>query len=116
MRYIRYAVLGSLSLILASIALANRSFVDLKLMPDAVAELVGFNLGITLPLFAVVLAGVGAGLLVGFFAEYLRESKHRREAGAQKREARKLAREVKKLKKQKNEGKDEVLALLDDAS
>ncbi|MBT8155737.1 LapA family protein [Epibacterium ulvae] len=115
MRYIRYAVLGSLALVLASIALANRAFVDLKLMPDALAELVGFNLGITLPLFAVVLAGVGAGLLVGFLAEYLREGRHRREAGAQKREVRKLSREVNKLKKQKNEGKDEVLALLEDA-
>ncbi len=115
MRYIRYAVLASLAIVLASVALANRSFVDLTLMPDALAELVGFNLSISLPLFAVVLAGVAAGLLIGFLAEYLREGKQRREAGAQKREVRKLSREVNKLKKQKNEGKDEVLALLEDA-
>ncbi len=115
MRYIRYAVLVSLAIILASVAMANGTFVDLKLMPDALAELVGFNLGISLPLFAVVLGGVGMGLMIGFLAEYIREHKHRREAGERKREARKLAREVNKLKKKTNEGKDEVLALLDDA-
>ncbi|WP_282077789.1 lipopolysaccharide assembly protein LapA domain-containing protein [Epibacterium ulvae] len=116
MRYLRYAVLASLAIILASIAMANRNFVDLKLMPDALAELVGVNPGISLPLFVVVIGGVGAGLMIGFLAEYLREHKHRREAGERKREARRLAREVNKLKEQKNKGKDEVLALLEDAS
>ena len=115
MRYIRYAVLASLAIVLASIAVANRGSVELKLMPDAFAELAGFNPGISLPLFVVVLGGVGVGLLVGFFAEYLREGKHRREVGQKNREVRKLSREVNKLKRQKNEGKDEVLALLENA-
>ena len=63
----------------------------------------------------VVLGGVGAGLVIGFLWEWIREHKHRREAAEKAREARKLNREVSKLKKQKNEGKDEVLALLEDA-
>ncbi len=115
MRYIRYAVLGTLAVLLVSVSLANRSIVDLKLMPDAVAELFGFNTGISLPLFVVVLGGVGAGLVIGFIWEWIREHKHRREAGSQKKEVRKLAREVDKLKEQKNRGKDEVLAILEDA-
>ncbi len=116
MRYIRYAFLGLLGILLISVSLANRTIVDLKLMPDAVAELFGLNPGIALPLFVVVLGGVAAGVIIGFIWEWLREHKHRREAGTQKREVKKLSREVKKLKAKRDEGKDEVLALLDEAS
>lgn len=116
MRYIRYAFLGTLGILLISVSLANRAIVDLKLMPDAVAELFGLNPGISLPLFVVVLGGVAAGVIIGFIWEWLREHKHRREASTQTREVRKLAREVKKLKSKRDEGKDEVLALLDEAS
>ena len=45
MRYIRYAFLGALGLALISVSLANRQLVDLKLVPDALAELFGFNSG-----------------------------------------------------------------------
>ena len=116
MRYIRYAFLGALGIILISVSLANRGVVDLKLIPDAVAEVVGFNLGISLPLFVVVLGGIAAGLVIGFFWEWLREHKHRREAGRKTREVHTLEREVIRLKGEKHQGKDEVLAILDEAS
>ncbi len=116
MRYIRYAFLAILGIVLISISLANHEAVELKLMPDVFAELVGFNLSTSLPLFLVVLGGVVAGLIIGFLWEWMREHKHRRDATAKKSEVRKLEREVKKLKKKQNEGQDEVLALLDEAS
>ncbi len=116
MRYIRYAFLAVLGITLISISLANREMVELKLMPDALSELAGFNLSTSLPLFLVVLGGVVAGLVIGFLWEWLREHKHRRDATASKGEVRKLEREVKKLKKKQNQGQDEVLALLDEAS
>ncbi len=116
MRYVRYAFWGALGIILISVSLANRAIVDLQLMPSAVAELLGFNPSISLPLFVVVLGGIASGLIIGFIWEWIREHKHRRAAGGQAREVRKLSREVNKLKKQKNEGKDEVLAILEDAS
>ncbi|MFK7751558.1 MAG: lipopolysaccharide assembly protein LapA domain-containing protein [Sedimentitalea sp.] len=116
MRYIRYAFLAALAVILISVSLANRNFVDLKLMPDDLAELFGFNLGISLPLFVVILGGIIGGLVIGFVWEWLREYKHRREASVKAREVRKLEREVVKLKDQRNQGKDEVLAILDEAS
>lgn len=116
MRYIRYAVLAVLAFGLVSVCLANSAVVDIKLLPEAIAELAGMNPAISLPLFVIVLGGVGVGLAIGYAMEYLREHKHRREARVQRSEARKLSREVKKLKKQKNEGKDEVLALLEDAT
>lgn len=116
MRYIRYAFLAALAVVLVSVSLANRDAVDLRLMPDALAELIGFNLGITLPLFAVVLGGIVVGLVIGFVWEWLREYKHRRAATDTSREARKLAREVSRLKEEKHKDKDEVLAILEEAS
>ena len=116
MRYVRYAFLAILAIVLISVSLANRETVELTLMPEPFAELVGFNLGTSLPLFVVVLGGVVAGLIIGFLWEWLREHKHRRDATAKTSEVRKLEREVKKLKKKQNEGKDDVLALLDEAS
>ncbi|WP_170332902.1 lipopolysaccharide assembly protein LapA domain-containing protein [Ruegeria arenilitoris] len=116
MRYLRYAFLAILGIVLISVSLANRETVELSLMPEPFAEVVGFNFSTSLPLFVVVLGGVVAGLIIGFLWEWLREHKHRRDASAKKSEVRKLEREVKKLKKKQNEGQDEVLALLDEAS
>lgn len=116
MRYIRYAFLATLGIILISLSLANRGNVTLKLMPDAVAEFARFNMSISLPLFVVVLGGIVAGLIIGFFWEWMREHKHRREASVKTREVRKLEREVGRLKTDKHKGQDEVLAILDEAS
>lgn len=116
MRYVRYAFLAILGIVLISVSLANREAVELTLMPQAIADLVGFNLSTSLPLFLVVLGGVVGGLVIGFIWEWLREHKHRRDASVKTGEVKKLEREVKKLKKKQNEGQDDVLALLDEAS
>ncbi len=116
MRYLRYAFLAVLGIVLISVSLANLEPVELKLAPDALAELLAFNFAISLPLFVVVLGSVVVGLIIGFMWEWLREYKHRRDASAKTGEVRKLEREVKKLKKKQSEGQDEVLALLDEAS
>lgn len=116
MRYIRYGFLAVLGIVLVSVSLANRQMVQLQLMPDALSDLLGFNLATSLPLFLVVLGGIVAGLVIGFLWEWLREYKHRKDATVKKTEVKKLEREVKKLKKKQNEGQDDVLALLDEAS
>lgn len=115
MRYIRYAFLAGLGIVLISVSLANRGIVTLQLLPDALAELVGSNWSINLPLFVVILGGIVVGLIVGFIWEWLREYKHRRVASVKDREVRKLEREVTKLKDEKHQGKDDVLAILDEA-
>ncbi len=115
MRYIRYAILALVAICLVSVSMANRGVVTLKLLPEALAELFAYNLEISLPLFVVVLGGVAIGVIVGFIWEWLREHKHRKEASDQAREARKLSREVTRLKEDKHKGKDEVLAILDEA-
>jgi uncharacterized integral membrane protein len=116
MRYIRYAFLAALGLVLISVALANRGFVTLNLLPDALADLLGLNQSISLPLFVVIFAGIVAGLLIGFVWEWFREHKYRAEKARTERELQRTKRDLRRLKGKQDEGKDEVLVLLDEAS
>ena len=116
MRYLRYAFLAMLGIVLISISLANREPVTLRLAPEEMAGLLGLEWAISLPLFVVVLGGVVAGLVIGFVWEWLREYKHRRDASIRSREVERLEREVTRLRGERNRGKDEVLAILDEAS
>lgn len=115
MRYIKYAVLAIIAVALISVSLANREMVTLDLLPVDLARLTGWDYSINLPLFVVIFGGVAIGLLVGFLWEWIREYKQRAEAAAQKREMDRMRRELKRLKAEKHEGKDDVLALLDEA-
>ena len=114
MRYVRYAFWGVLGVILVSIRLP---IVNLCCPPvaEGIAELLGLNSSLTLPLFSVGLGGIAAGLVIGFLWEWLREYKHRRAATDHSKEVRRLSREVSKLKKDKHKDKDEVLAILEEA-
>jgi len=114
MRYLKYAFLAILALVLTTLALANRASVEIRLLPDELAQLFGFNLQASLPLFLIILAGLIAGILIGFVWEWFREHKHRAEASNQRRNREKLEREVKRLKdKEPKSETDEVLALLE---
>ncbi|MDO6730099.1 LapA family protein [Marinovum sp. 2_MG-2023] len=116
MRYIKYAFLAVVGLAIIAVAVANRGLVTLTLLPPGLAELAGVNQSITLPLFAVIIAGVAAGLLIGFVWEWLREFKQRAESARKDSEIKQMKRELRRLRDEKHEGEDEVLALLDEAS
>ncbi|THH37160.1 LapA family protein [Aliishimia ponticola] len=116
MRYIRYMSIAIFAVALIAVALANRQMVELKLLPSEIAGWFSLAPRIELPLFAVIFGGILAGLLVGFIWEWMREYSQRAEAAKMAREKRKLERQVRRLKGEKHEGKDEVLALLDEAS
>jgi uncharacterized integral membrane protein len=116
MRYIRYALIASFAIVLVAVALANRQMVSLQLIPTEVAGWFAVNPQTQLPLFIVIFGGIIVGLLVGFVWEWVREHGHRAEAAKQGRQCRRLEREIARLKAERNEGKDEVLALLDEAS
>jgi uncharacterized integral membrane protein len=119
MRYIRYAILAAIAVVLIIVALANRGSVTLNTLPEGLAAIPGMGVltySIELPLFVVIFGGVLAGLLLGFVWEWIREHKHRAEAARKQSEVKKLERELRRTKAQRDEGKDEVLALLDQSS
>ncbi len=116
MRYIRYASIATFAVALILIALANRGIVSLKIWPDELASLAATNPTFEVPLFMVIFGGVLAGLIVGFIWEWIREAGERAEAARQAREMQRLRAEITRLKGEKHEGKDEVLALLEQAS
>lgn len=120
MRYVRYLKIALLVLIgaaLVIVALANRQLVTLSLLPGDMAVFARLQAGLELPLFFVIFGGVALGLLMGTFWEYVREGKQRADAARMKRDIARLTDELDKLrvKKVKAEGKDEVLALLEDS-
>ena len=117
LRWVKYGILAVLVVFFLILALANRQPVDVTLFTPAVEHAAGFNYSVTLPLWLVASLAVALGLLIGFIWEWIREHKHRTEAATKRSEARQLKRQVDdmKTKKAKDEGKDEVLALLEDA-
>lgn len=116
MRYIRYASIAIFGLALVLIALANRNLVTLRVLPDELAGFAALNPTYELPLFVVIFGGIALGLIVGFIWEWIREAGERAAAARQARELASLRAEVKRLKGEKHKDKDEVLALLDQAS
>lgn len=113
MRYIRYVFWAVVALCLIVLGIANRNLVELRALPDALADLAGVSPTVQVPLFVAIFLGVALGLMIGFLWEWLREYKHRREASRRRREAKLLEREVSRLKQEKHEGRDDVLALLE---
>jgi len=113
MRYLRYGFLAVVGLCLLVVALANRGLVGIKLLPEEMAAYLGQPFQYEMPLFIIIFASIAVGLLIGFVWEWFREHKHRAEARHQKREKEKLARQVRGMRAEKSQGKDEVLALLE---
>jgi uncharacterized integral membrane protein len=116
MRYIRYAFLAAVAIVLIVVALANREMVTLQLLPADMAGYVGQNFSYQLPQFVIIFLAIVVGLLIGFVWEWMREHKHRVEGRKATRAKEQLERQVKGLKRRSSEGQDDVLALLDDAT
>ncbi len=112
LRYIKLALATVIMIGIVLVAVANREFVTLKLLPDPIADVLGMPYSVTLPLFIVLLAAVLIGLLLGYLIEWLRERKHRKEVNIKSRELSKLESEVQRMKKKSGEEDDEILALL----
>ncbi len=116
MRYIRYAIWAVIAVALIAVALANRELQQLKLLPEGLADIIGINQSVTVPVFTIFFAGIVIGLLIGFLWEWLREHKHRAEVSRKKGEVHKLERELRRVKGERDKNKDEVLALLDESA
>ncbi len=113
MRYIQYAFVAVLAVVLITIALANRQMVTLHLLPDELEGFLGMSWKVSMPLFIVVLLGIVVGVVVGFIREWIREHKFRAHGKRAERAAVALSQEVKTLKAQNAKPGDDVLALLE---
>ncbi len=115
MKTIRYAFWAIVGLCLILIGLANRDMVTVRAMPEAMGDLLGLSPDVQLPLFVVIFIGVGAGLMIGFLWEWVREHRIRAEGRAKSREVETLKREVDQLRGAAAGAKseDDVLALLE---
>ena len=114
MRYVKYAFLALLGLLLLTLSLANMGMVTLRLLPHEVGEFLGYNPTVALPLFLVILGGVAAGLLIGFVWEWLREHRYRAAAARAQRQAEQLEAKLGESGKTRAGEADDVLALLDE--
>lgn len=112
-RYLRYLFLLAVAFCLLILALANRDAVAIQLLPEEMAAYMGQPLSYELPLYVIIFGGIVVGLLIGFVWEWFREHKMRVDGRRQKREAERLQREMRGMRAEQNQGKDEVLALLD---
>lgn len=114
MAYIRYGLAALVAAAFVTVALANRAMIEVKLLPDALAALFGFNFALSLPLFLLLGAAVAFGLLLGFVWEWLREAGIRSEAARLRREKDAMRDELKRVEKIAPQiRKDDVLALVD---
>jgi putative membrane protein len=116
MRYIRYACIATFAVALFAVALANRTVVTLKVLPDEIAGLFTVNPSINLPLFVVICGGIIAGLVVGFVWEWFREHSMRAEVSKSSRNVRRLEHEIARIKGQSVDSQNDILSLLDKAS
>lgn len=113
MRYIRYAFLAALAVVLITVALANRNTVTLNLLPADLSGFLGFSWQVHMPLFVVIFLGIIAGIVIGFFWEWMREFKFRAKGKRAEKAAVKLSAEVRALKDKHAAPGDDVLALLE---
>ena len=111
-RALRYLLLALLTIVLLTVALANRASVVVHLLPDDLAALLGVTAQVAVPIYLLLFAGIVVGLLVGFVWEWLREHKHRKVASTKTRQVSKLERELAAMKDQTSLPDDDVLALL----
>ncbi|NNL18550.1 MAG: LapA family protein [Boseongicola sp.] len=112
MRYLRYAILAALAIVMVTVAIANRGPITLRLLPEELTGLFGFSWEITMPVFVVLLIAVMFGVVLGFVWEWIREHKYRRDAVVERRTRVELERELGSTGKSKKPG-DDVLALLE---
>ena len=111
-RYIRVIFLTCLSIILLTLAVANRELVDIRILPSELEGFLGGGMIFSIPIFVLFLCGVIFGLFVGFVWEWIREMKHRSASRRKSKELAKVENELSQLKRESGQNQDEILLLL----
>ncbi|MGY6549817.1 MAG: DUF1049 domain-containing protein [Roseinatronobacter sp.] len=114
MAFIRYAFALIVAIGFVLVSLANRTLVEVKMLPDPVADLLGMNFEMVAPLFLLLAVALAVGLFMGFIWEWLREYSLRAEAAKMQREREAMRAELERMEKLTPQArKDDVLALVD---
>ncbi|MEZ5796869.1 MAG: LapA family protein [Paracoccaceae bacterium] len=113
LRSLRLVFLVVTGLVLLIIALSNRAPVPLRLVPPDLAGFLDVAGAWELPLFLIILGSVAFGVLIGFVWEWFRERGMRGENRTRLREVARLERELAVLRDDKDQPRDEVLALIE---
>jgi len=112
MRYVNYALLALIAVVVIGLSVANRHTVDVAVAPDFTAYGFPPSRHVDVPLYLVALASGAIGFVIGAAREYVREAKLRRRAAEAKREAGELKREVHELKAKQNiDEDDEIISM-----
>ena len=111
-RYIRVIFLTCLSIIILTLAIANREIVDIRILPSELEGFFGGGMIFSIPVFVLFLIGVIFGLFVGFVWEWIREMKHRSAASRKSKELAKVENELSQLKRESGQNEDEIMLLL----
>lgn len=93
--FLKALVLVPVAMVIVLFAVANRQIVRLSLDPlNREAPALAFDV----PLFAVILGALAAGILVGGFASWLAQGKHRKAKRVLRRETDRLRNETEALR------------------
>ncbi|ADO41882.1 lipopolysaccharide assembly protein LapA domain-containing protein [Ketogulonicigenium vulgare] len=114
MRLIRLAFWLIVAACLVVLGLANRGMVTLHAIPAGLAQAIGIQPTIQVPLFVAIFFGVFVGLLVGFLWEWIREYPVRAAVAKHRQQLTALDDEVQRLRRDTSAGQGdaEILALL----
>ena len=100
------------TIILLTLAVANRELVDIRILPSELEGFLGGGMILSIPIFVLFLCGVIFGLFVGFVWEWIREMKHRSASSRKSKELAKVENELSQLKRESGQNEDEILLLL----
>lgn len=95
LRFLKLLILVPVALVLVAFGVANRAPVTLLLEPFS-APADAFK--ITLPLFMVLFAALGVGVILGSFVTWVSQGRYRKAGREARREAERLASENSRLK------------------
>ncbi len=101
-RLLALLILVPVGIIIITMALANRQWVDLSLPPE-----LGYA-PLPVPLFALLFATLLLGMFLGGLITWLKQGKHRKLARANKMEANKMSVEAEKQKTRAEGMADEI--------
>lgn len=114
MRFLYKALLSAGGLVLIIVCLANKEIITFNIMPIESDFFFLKPFFVKVPLFFIIIFFTFVGVVLGVLGEWFREKKYRRIAKLDRKEVKILKNELVLARKENENEKDDVLALLKD--